>query len=58
MKVSHEEYLKRTMKTKQMELDALNVNHRIAIAVYDSQKLLMQKEIDSIESQLSNGKVN
>lgn len=53
MKVTHDEYLKRTLRTKKMELTNLNIEHRIAIAKHEVKKDMLQKEIDSIERQLS-----
>ncbi|MBY9081221.1 hypothetical protein KIH86_24035 [Paenibacillus sp. HN-1] len=52
MKISHEEYLERTLKSKRIELENLNIMHRVAIATYEAKKEMLQKEMDSIERQL------
>ena len=52
MKLSHEEYLKQSLTSKKLELENLNINHRIAIAEYNARKEMISKQIDSIEIQL------
>jgi hypothetical protein len=52
VKLSHEEYLKQILRTKQMELENLKISHRIAIAEYDTKKEMLNNQIDSIERQL------
>lgn len=53
VKISHEEYLKRIVHSKKMELENLNISHRIAIAEYETKKAILNKDIDSIEAQLN-----
>ncbi|MEC5422108.1 hypothetical protein QGM71_01195 [Virgibacillus sp. C22-A2] len=38
MKTSHEDYLKQTLQSKKYELEHLNTQHRIDIAVYNAKK--------------------
>lgn len=53
MKISHDEYLKRTLRSKKVELESLNVNHRISIAEYEVKRQAITDQIDSIEKQLN-----
>ena len=56
MKVSHEEYLKRTLKSKKLELENEKVLHRIAIEKHNLKQEMLQSQIDSIEHQLEDAK--
>jgi hypothetical protein len=50
--VNHEEYLKLMLKDKNLKLQHLHDEHRIAIAVYNAKREMFIDEIDSIEKQL------
>lgn len=52
MKIDHETYLKEVLKSKKNELEHLNTEHRIAIAVYEAKKDMLYKQIHSLENQL------
>jgi hypothetical protein len=51
--MDHSEYLKRILATKKIELENVNIEHRIIIAEYKTKKELLQELIDSLEKQLS-----
>jgi len=55
MNVSHEEYLQRILDSKKLELENLNIQHRIDIVVYETRKEALYKDIRSIEAQLEGG---
>lgn len=53
MNISHHEYLESILESRKMELDEVHIKHRIDIAVYETKISLLNKQIDSIELQLS-----
>lgn len=53
MGLSHEEYLQRTLITKKMELNNLEIDRRIAMAEFETKKNMLSSQIDSLERQLS-----
>lgn len=55
MRVSHEEYMRRLLGAKKIEYENLEIEHRIAIAVYNARKDMITKQIHSIERQLEDG---
>ncbi|PZD95217.1 hypothetical protein DNH61_11700 [Paenibacillus sambharensis] len=57
MKISHEEYLKRVLFSKQLQLENLNIAHRVAIAEYEKEKTMLHKDINSLENQLNDAQV-
>ena len=54
MKLSHEEYLKQTLKTKKMELDNLKIDRRIYLAESQMKQEMLISQIESLEKQLEN----
>jgi hypothetical protein len=54
LKVTHEEYLKQMLKSKKMELEHVEIDHRIAIAEHNVKKKMLYEQINSIERQLDN----
>jgi hypothetical protein len=52
MKISDKQYLEQQLKTKRIELDNLNIDHRIAITKYETKKEMIVSQIDSLEKQL------
>jgi hypothetical protein len=54
VKISHEQYLKQTLKSSKIELESLNTRHQVAIAEYNTKKAMLMKQIESIERQLDN----
>lgn len=53
MKPDNDEYLKRILNSKKIELESLHINHRICIAEFEAKKEMLNKDIDSLESQLA-----
>lgn len=53
MKIEHGEYLQRKLDSLKMELENLNIEHRINIAKYETKKEMIQKDIDGLERQLA-----
>lgn len=56
MKLTHKEYLERILHDKKMELKNTEVQYQIEIAKYNTKHDMLQKEIDSIETQLNDNK--
>jgi hypothetical protein len=56
MKLTHKEYLERILRDKKMELKNTEVQYQIEIAKYNTKHDMLQKEIDSIETQLNDNK--
>jgi hypothetical protein len=54
--VEHGEYLEVMLKDKNLKLEQLREEHRIAIAVYKAKSEMLISERDSIEKQLKNHK--
>lgn len=52
MRISHEEYLKQSLRTKEMELKNIIIDHRIMIEKHEAVKDMLQKQVDSITRQL------
>lgn len=52
MNLSHEEYLKKTLDSKKIEMENLKISHRIALAEYEVKKEMLYGQIYSIENQL------
>jgi predicted nucleic-acid-binding protein len=52
MKISHEAYLKQLLDSKKFEMDRLNQDHRVSVAIYDIRKSDILDQIRSIEGQL------
>jgi len=55
MNVNHEEYLQRILDSKKLELDKLNIQHRLDIVVYETRNEALDRDIRSIEAQLEGG---
>lgn len=53
MKIEHGEYLRRKLGSRKIELENLNIEHRVNIAKYETKKELIQKDIDALERQLT-----
>lgn len=51
--VSHETYLKEQLNTKKMEIEQLNIKHRIDLEVYKTKRDSLEAQIFSIEKQLN-----
>ena len=54
--ISHEKYLEDMIYSNKLHLREKEVQHRIAIAKYNAERELLQKQIDSMEKQLENNK--
>jgi len=52
VKISNDKYLENILHTAKLELKELEVKHRIEIAIYETRKEILRKQIDSIELQL------
>lgn len=52
MKIDHKEYLERLLLSRQLELDELNIQHRVNIAVYNEKREMISKQIHSLNIQL------
>ena len=54
--ISHEDYLTNVLNSKKMELQELNIQQRVSIAKYETERELLESQIRSIERQLEGGK--
>lgn len=54
--ITNELYLKNLLFTAKSQLEEKKVKHRIAIAVFDTEREFLQNQIDSIERQLETNK--
>lgn len=50
------EYLQQTLESKKLELAEVIVKHRIFMAQIELEKEMLQKQINSLERQLTNSK--
>jgi hypothetical protein len=52
MEITDKTYLEQQLRTKKIELDNVKIEHRIALAVYEVKKEMLNSQIDSLERQL------
>lgn len=52
MNISDKDYLRRMLKSLELELNEVQIQHRIAIAEFNIKRDILNRQIDSIELQL------